>query len=285
MGQPGQGPRPTVDQAERVEDIEGLRRDPLALADDQVTATHRDRGQAVAAEQLLDPPLAQKRIAAQIAAALQAADHETAAQLAALLGLILELQTGRLQQRSIGQGSGQPLAQHAVLGAPHVVLPGGQGDRIEAPQPEPLGAGEVERVNPGQVAAALLPHLLQRALQLVLQLAGQPLIDHLHGGAGHHLAAALLESGTVHHGGVTGSPHRERSRQAWPQTGLHQPGPAGQQSHQQAGQHHGGHAGGAPADDRLARAFQPQQAPPHRPQSPHRVRHRLGRCARHGAKR
>ena len=55
--------------------------------------------------QLLDPPLAQERIAAQIAATLKAADHEATAQLAALLRLFLQLQAGGLQQGGIGQGA------------------------------------------------------------------------------------------------------------------------------------------------------------------------------------
>ena len=274
MAQPGQRPRSPVDQPEGIEHIKGLGADRFTLAGDQIPLAHRDRRQAIAGDQLLDPLLAEQGIAAQVGAALQAAGHQAAAQLTADAGLLDQMQSGRLQQGFLRHIGHHALAQHAQLGGAHGLLPRRQQDRIEAADPAALDVGEVERVDPGLAAVALLAQLAEGALQLADQLLAGPFIDHFHRGARHHLAAALLQGGAVHHRGIAGGAHGEGSRHAGAQAGLHQPGPAGEQRHQQAADHHGQQAAGPPADDGLAGPLQPQQTAPQGSEPPHRLGHR-----------
>ena len=273
MTQPGERARPAVDQTEIIEHIERLGADQLALAGDQIALADADRRQAVLTHQLFDAPLAEEGVTAQVGATLEAGGDQAAAEAASGHRLVLQLQIGGLQQGSVGDAGHHPLAEHAQLGLAHRPFPAHQLGCAEVLQPLPFGSGEIERVDAGLLARPLLLHLGEAAIKAILQLAAGPFIHHLHLGAGHHLAAPLLQGRTVHHGGVLGRPHGERGRQTGPQAGLHQPGPAGEQGHQQAGQHHGRQAAAAPGHDRQAGALQPQQAAPQGSDPPEAVGH------------
>ena len=76
MTKPGQGPRPSVHQAEVIEYVKGLGADRVALTGDQISLLHLDRGYPLLGDQRLDASLAQAWITAQVGVALQGASQK-----------------------------------------------------------------------------------------------------------------------------------------------------------------------------------------------------------------
>ena len=268
VAHPGQGSGTPVHQPEVIEHVEGLLADRFPLAGDQIPLGHREGGDALLGDQFFDAPLAQGGIGAQVGLPLQGVADQAGPQGAGHGWLAFQLQVGGGEQLALGHTAAEPLAEHAQLGLAHIALPAGQGLGRLAAQPLALLAGERDRFHLLLGAGGQLLDRAQAVVELLLQELAGLRIHHQHGGAGEQFPAAAVEGAAVDHAGVFGGPGGEGGRHAGLEAWLHQPWPAGQQPHQQAGDRHAGGAAGAPGGRRGAGPLQPQGPPPEGSQPP-----------------